>query len=205
MDLLLTDDEVVALAADRESFWPGALPTVPMVRPDDAIRAVLRGQRSLRVRDLLSEAGESTPQLVELRDSVLDAEGRIAVYLCDEAFDRVSWDISADLYWYAPGWLVETTTAAGIHAFRQSSRAEATELLVGLTSAALSGGGGERLCVALVTERESKAVVVSAGTITGYVLDPAGTVTAEKAVPPSALPQLLGMLTDHAASIATSS
>lgn len=58
MATLLSDDEVVALAAQSGSVWAVPLPTVDVNRPEELGAALLRGLRSLRMRDLLLDSGE---------------------------------------------------------------------------------------------------------------------------------------------------
>jgi hypothetical protein len=70
MNFLLSDDEVVALAARAGSRWATPLPTVVISDDGDLGAALVRGARSLRIRGLVrGGAGEAEP-VEELGDAL---------------------------------------------------------------------------------------------------------------------------------------
>jgi len=56
--LALTDDEAAALALPADGAWAAPLPTIDSTDRAQVVLAVLRGRRSLVVRDLATPAGE---------------------------------------------------------------------------------------------------------------------------------------------------
>ena len=64
--LLLTDDEAAALALHCDGAWAAPLPTIDVTDRAQVVSAVLRGRRSLFVRDLATPAGEPTGQAADM-------------------------------------------------------------------------------------------------------------------------------------------
>jgi hypothetical protein len=58
--LALTDDEAAALALHADGAWAAPLPTINNADRSQVVAAVLRGRRSLAVRDLATPGGDPT-------------------------------------------------------------------------------------------------------------------------------------------------
>ena len=114
--LLLTDDEVVAVALDRGTFWPGGLPTVAADDPADLAAASNRGHRSLLVRGLLGDTGRITPGgSLAVATEVAGAAAHVSVFLADDDYRRASWGMASSHFPTATGWVLETITPTGVH------------------------------------------------------------------------------------------
>ena len=118
--LLLTDEEVVALAAAREAAWPGGIPTVEGT--ERAVReAAFRGGRSLYVRGLSTDDGGLTQGLSDLVEIVIGGRSRIVGYLGDAEYRRNGWGM-ASTHYVAPtdrDWIFETVSPVGVHQLAQ--------------------------------------------------------------------------------------
>jgi hypothetical protein len=64
--LLLTDDEAAALALRADGAWAAPLPTINNADRVQVAAAVLRGRRSLAVRDLATPGGDPTGAAAEV-------------------------------------------------------------------------------------------------------------------------------------------
>src|SRR5262245_23982737 len=135
--LLLTDDEVIALAAVAGRPWPTGLATVDST-PEAQRDAGIRGIRSLAVRGLLTDDPAAVPGFVihpELQSAVvgfLTATRHIGAYLApiDEPRRLAGASITA-----APSgssWWLVSTTAQGVHGIRSASRLEVLDALADL-------------------------------------------------------------------------
>jgi hypothetical protein len=116
--LALTDDEAAFLAASAGEPWRAPLPTVDLASQDDVRQAVLRGRRSLVVRDLAEPDG--TPVGIAAEVSKRIGTGLRAFFLlADEAGNWLRGGIT--LYLYGPGVdeveLSHVVAAAGVHYF----------------------------------------------------------------------------------------
>ncbi len=137
--LLLTDEEVVALAARHDSAWPGGIPTADGT--ESAVReAVFRGDRSLYVRGLRSDDGGLTPGLADLLDAVLNSHRRIVGYLGDADYQRDGWGMASAHYAAADDWVFEAVNPLGIHEFVHRPRDEHRSYMETSLQAALDGG-----------------------------------------------------------------
>lgn len=155
--VLLTDDEVVALAAGRSDAWPGGLPTIDANSREELVAAAFRGSRSLLVRRT-GAIGGPDPVVESIADSVLGALGRVVVYLGNQEFRRASWGLSSLHHCTGDGWLLETISPVGIHSLGlrpvEEHRAYLAALLRGAIDAgpdqevgASSGAESEWLCM----------------------------------------------------------
>lgn len=133
MEVLLTDDEVVALTAAARTAWPYGLHTVAAA--DEAlIAAGLRGLRSLAVRGLATTgtAGrvEYPPELVLQFTDIATAERYALVQVA--ARDAVAQPRGAMVGAFAVGaaWVTDSVTVSGVHAIRPVTEDEAAELLL---------------------------------------------------------------------------
>jgi len=83
--VVITDDELVALAAGAEADFWGRIVTVQAEDTTDLSRAVARGQRSLAVRGLLTKDGLPDPLLETVRSCLGLAPWALASPVDDEA------------------------------------------------------------------------------------------------------------------------
>jgi hypothetical protein len=155
---LLTDDEIVALAARFEEPWRTVLPTVELEAPAAVVAAAARGARSLYVRGLLDlDTDTFDAELCEGLAQLVDKPVRAAVYVMDEAGSVVP-GTAAQYYFAAPGderWGWDGIAAGGVHTFGAAAAVDAhAALLQAITDVFDDGvggtGNGQPLTLALV-------------------------------------------------------
>lgn len=81
--LLLSDDEIVAVAARLGGEWKTGLPTVDAADPKDLIRAAARGNRSLAIRGLLAAEGALKPRILDRLSQAVGAVPQQEGYVAD--------------------------------------------------------------------------------------------------------------------------
>ena len=113
--VLLTDDEVVAVAVDLKTHWPGALPTVASDDRTSLAATSSRGHRSLLVRDLLVDGSVGGSRGPGPATAVAGATAHVTVFLADDTFERASWGIASTHYPTAGGWVLGTISPTGVH------------------------------------------------------------------------------------------
>lgn len=133
--LLLTDDEVVALACARSVAWPGGLPTVDDEDRSQLLAAAFRGDRSLLVRGLRRPDNPDS-EAETLADAVIGSPARITVYLGDSTFARATWGLASSHYGGGDEWVLETISPVGIHRFDR----QPVDDHLGYLGALLAGG-----------------------------------------------------------------
>jgi hypothetical protein len=152
-NLVLSDDETVALAMLAGRAWPAPLPTVDSDDPDDLIEAGRRGLRSLAVRELVdlpdTAPGTTEPRVPVLRRDVAD--------LCAEIFgtavQAVGYAATDDLTWLPGGltavlhglgtgdtWTMQIVSHAGLSYFSRVPAVEARDMLSELLHGAVDSG-----------------------------------------------------------------
>jgi hypothetical protein len=143
-NILLTDDEVVAMAALLEQPWPTGLVTVDP-SPHGLRDAALRGIRSLGVRGLL--AGDPSgpdgfvihPEIASVIEGFVTATRRIGAYLAPvQAPDSLA-GASITAAAVEDRWYLDAATAQGVHSFRSASRLEMIDALADLAEKVSSG------------------------------------------------------------------
>lgn len=174
--LLLTDDELAALAARRPAPWPSGLPTV--AGDDDAVRAaVFRGNRSLLVRGIHPGEGDAGGPLGPV-DEVFGVERRSIVYLGDADLRRSSWGLATAHYRLDDDrWLMERISPIGIHEFEVGAPSAQREHLAGLLRTAHDTGPqdpgeddvAQWLCVALESPDDNR--IIAAHRAAAFVVD----------------------------------
>jgi hypothetical protein len=149
LEVFLTDDEVVAIAAETGQPWPTPLPTVATASPAAVDAAARRGWRSLSVRE---RAGDRLP-LERLRRWAA-AEVVVQTYVADADLSTVDGATRSAYYRGAgPGWLIEVTVPTGVHSFRSAPVPDcARQIGAAVEDAMTSGAGvseplGARFCV----------------------------------------------------------
>ena len=121
---MMTDDEVVAVSVRLEAPWRTILPTVALEPSERALVAVMRGSRSLYVRDLLdADSDELDPVLLAHFKALGERPVRIAVYAADR--DGEALDGAVAQYFFArPGdghWMCDAISAGGVHTWGSDS------------------------------------------------------------------------------------
>lgn len=135
--LLLTDDEVIAIAARRESFWPTVFPSVDVEDRDALVNATFRGLRSLVARELADDAAVPVASVAKLADTACGRTDVISVYVGDDGFQRASLAMASAHYRSGNEWLLETISPAGLHGFSWCSQENTVRYLQMLLDAAL--------------------------------------------------------------------
>lgn len=176
---LLTDDEIVAICAADGRPWPLGLTTVESTAAD-LTQAGIRGMRSLMVRRLAQpdadQPGMRPHQMIATDVAAfLGATSRIGVYVAPISDHSVMAGASITAARTSTGWVVDSATAAGVHALRAASAEEAADAILELVTRAFGG--------ALFTDEESAAwtcvvrygpdsqnmLIVGEGSVTGTV------------------------------------
>ncbi|OBY29069.1 hypothetical protein ACT18_25115 [Mycolicibacter kumamotonensis] len=134
--ILLTDDEIVGLAALLGRPWPTGLATVTATA-DELARAGMRGLRSLTIRGILTADTESGytahPGVAAVIETFLAAPRRIGAYIAPASAIETMAGASITAVPVAGIWWIDSATAQGVHGFRQ---AEADEVLGTITELA---------------------------------------------------------------------
>lgn len=131
LDVLLTDDEIVALVAATRTPWPYGLPTVPA--DDRALTAAgLRGLRSLAVRGLArtGTAVEYSPQLSEAVRSAATAAHHVVAQVAVRESPAQPRGSAVGIFRAEDGWMADSVTLAGVHALRETTLDDAADLLL---------------------------------------------------------------------------
>jgi hypothetical protein len=137
-EVFLTDDEIVAIAAEHGQPWPTPLPTVATRSPAAVDAAARRGWRSLSVRQ---RAGDRLP-LERLRRWA-SAELMVQTYVTDADLSTVDGASRSAYYRGAgPGWLIEVTVPTGVHAFRSAPVPDCARLIEAAVDDAMTSGAG---------------------------------------------------------------
>lgn len=171
--ILLTDDEVVALAALLGRPWPTGLATVAPTA-DDLTQAGRRGVRSLIVRGIVTADAESGytphPGVAAVIETFLLAPRRIGAYIAPAAAVETMAGAAITAVPVAGIWWIDSTTAQGVHGFRQ---AQGDEVLAAITELADQTGDGTLLagtedpsayvCVIVYGDKADQRTVVPVG------------------------------------------
>lgn len=166
-ETVLTDDELVAIAADAGSFWPGPLPTVDIEDVEALIAAALRGQRSLFVRSRVTEEGVLDAALAGVVAPLAGRMDSYSVYLADARYQRANWGFATTHYATSTGWVIEEVSAVGVHRFFGVEEGETRDYFRILLATAVEAGPEDRdedspvwLCIA-ATDAEGATVAAA--------------------------------------------
>lgn len=177
---LLTDDEIVALCAADGRPWPLGLATVECTVAELS-RAGMRGMRSLMVRRLAGSDADKPgvrPHQLIARDvsAFLDATERIGAYIAPADDPGVLGGASVTAARTPDGWVLDTATAAGVHALRTSTAAEAADAVLQLAEKtyrselfADSEEASKWICVLRSGPESQHVLTLGPGTATGVV------------------------------------
>lgn len=145
MDLKLTDDEIVAACVRLGTPWPLGLRTVELGDRSALTQALLRGQRSLLVRDLATMAPggelELTAEVAELIGSVIGAELGVVVAIgrVDEPVASALPVVSAFSRPEGVGWTTLTVTPMGVWGLSRQRLDVVSTAVLGVARAAFDG------------------------------------------------------------------
>ena len=176
---LLTDDEIVALRAASGKPWPAPLLTVPATA-EELANAGMRGMRSLMVRRLAggdAEAPGFRPHEYIARDAAAFAEStdRIGAYVAPASDPTQLGGASITAARSTDGWVIDTVTATGIHALRQTSADEAAKAGLAFVESAYAGtlftgdDADQLVCAVRFGPDSRNALAVRPHSVTGTV------------------------------------
>lgn len=177
---LLTDDEIVALCAADGRPWPLSLVTVEPTT-EELTRSGIRGMRSLLVRRLTGSNADAPgvrPNELIARDvsAFLDATERVGAYVAPASDHSTLGGASVSAARKEHGWVVDTSTAAGVHALRAATDEEAADAVLTFAESAYSGelfaGVDDRdawVCVIRFGPDAQNTVALGPGTVSGTI------------------------------------
>lgn len=177
---LLTDDEIVALCAADGRPWPLTLTTVEPTAAELA-RAGVRGMRSLLVRRLAGGNADRPgvrPHEWIARDvsAFLGGTHRIGAYVAPASDHLVLGGASVSTARSDDGWVLDTATAAGVHALRTVTSKEAADAVLALAESAYSGSlfenaedGVDWVCVVRFGNDAQNVIALASGSVSGTV------------------------------------
>jgi hypothetical protein len=156
--LAITDDEAAAIALQANGAWRTPLPTVEQASEAGLASAVLRGRRSLIVRDLARPDGTALGAAAEVLAG-LGTGPRAAFMLVDERGAWIPAGLTVYLYGPAPdkAEMSHVVAPAGVHYFRLAPPAGQWHALTELAEAVFesgfteAGAGGRQPAAALVS------------------------------------------------------
>ncbi len=117
-ETLLTDDEIVAVAARLDAPWRTVIPTIVVEDAASVAAAVVRGSRSLFVRGLLDADSDLLhADLLELLQAVGDRRVVLAAYACSPDGELVPGTPSQYFFGGAQDseWICDSISGGGVH------------------------------------------------------------------------------------------
>lgn len=177
---LLTDDEIVALCAADGRPWPVGLTTVEQTA-EELARAGMRGMRSLMVRRLAGGDADQPgvrPHEMIARDvaAFLDATERVGAYMAPASDHSVLGGAAVIAARTPDGWVMDTATAAGVHALRRAGTDEAVNAVLELAQKTYQGTlfdddtqASQWVCVVRYGADGRNVLTIGAGEVTGVV------------------------------------
>jgi hypothetical protein len=157
--LTVTDDEAAAFALQANGAWRTPLPTVNEASDTDLGKAIVRGRRSLVVRDLAKPDGTAVGAAAEVLTR-LGGGPRAAFLLVDAGGKWVPAGLT--VYLYGPRHddiqMSHVVAAAGVHSFKVAPPPRQWPALTELAEAvfrdgfAIAGGGAQQPVAALLVQ-----------------------------------------------------
>lgn len=169
MAALLTDDELVALAAADDAMWPAAVPTVDVDNDTDMARAILRGRRSLGIRELVSPDQTGDDDSVTLARDLVRADPPLFAYLArDGQVARMAGNGFAAARRADGSWVTDVTAIAGVHNLAVADGETVVALLAELVAkvfadGALGGPNDSALYIVGSSSRNAERSVLRVG------------------------------------------
>lgn len=139
--LALTDDEAAAVAVHANGAWRTPLPTVDESDEADLALAILRGRRSLVIRELGEPDGTVTGRAAEVLARL--GNGPCAAFMLVDG-DGNWLPAGPTVYLYGPApdqvEMSHVVAPAGVHYFRVAPPPRQWQALTGLAEAVFTGG-----------------------------------------------------------------
>ena len=177
---LLTDDEIVALCAVDGRPWPLTLVTVAPTT-EELTRAGVRGMRSLLVRRLAGTNADEPgvrPHEWIARDvaAFLAATERVGAYIAPANDHSAIGGAAVTAARTDEGWILDTATAAGVHALRPASDDQAADAILALAESAYRGelfgqtkDSSDWVCVVRFGIDAQNVIALNSGSVSGSV------------------------------------
>ncbi|MBS9535728.1 hypothetical protein KIH27_19255 [Mycobacterium sp. M1] len=176
--ILLTDDEIVALAALSGHPWPTGLATVPAAA-GELSRAGQRGIRSLVIRGIVTADAESGytvhPGVAAVIETFVRAPRRIGAYIAPVDAVEVMAGAAIIAVPVAGIWWIDSATAQGVHGFRQADTDEVLAAIIDLADQTRNGtllaevdNPSAYACVIVYGDGPEQRTVVPAGSPDGW-------------------------------------
>jgi hypothetical protein len=168
--ILLSDDEVVAAAASRAVRWPIPLATVRM-NAGELGAAVLRGRRSLAIRDLVVAGGATVDVVSEPIVAAAEAPARWYAYTASSQTLTVPSGSATYAFVSGDSAVVDMVSGAGVHRFSAAPASDTADLIVALARNVFEhgfrGGAAGGVLVVGATTSETWALVAAGRIDTG--------------------------------------
>jgi hypothetical protein len=175
--VLLSDDEVAAIAVSDGAAWFGPLPTIDVESANDLSTASTRGMRSLALRDLLDDDLAPVAALEPIRRA-MERRAAVTTFIAVEGLRPADGSTISSFFVVGEDVVViDVTHGSGVHAVGEVSTSEARTLILDSAREASETSqshaeSGLAWCL-LVARPDSSATVlkVSAGKPTTYSLN----------------------------------
>jgi len=186
MDVVLTDDEIAAVALHRHLAWPLPFPTVA-TDIDHLAAAAARGRRSLLVRGLATPTDSGVEVAADIVGTLEQAASARCVMAWVASVDDPAVLAGSSTVIHRRGGddVIDLTSAIGIHDFRDIPAADATAIVVALVKNVFDFGfAGPTMPTIRLFVGEvggDQVLVVSAGKLESGEWGPVGVVIHDEA------------------------
>jgi len=185
-DLVLTDDEVIALSVLEGTSWPAPLPTVDITQEGALDAAGRRGARSLAVRGYLDDDGIDE-ELHAFLQPALSHQVRQGVFVAESDMTYIAEGLTMMNYERTDlDCLVEVIGYGGVHYFSVAQRSDCAELVRTLLQQTIDEGlstprnslrqvpAAEYLCVTGQPQQGARVVLAWRGGVAVKQVPPDG-------------------------------
>ena len=131
VEIVLTDDEVLAAAQPAKRAWTRFLPTVDTSDNKEVLRAIARGFRSLALRGLIDEDSPDAEGLRLPAEVSGESPWAMAMAVTPEITPLAGAE-RVEIFTDGEGSITVLTLPSGVHYFRRSSKVQALDLLADL-------------------------------------------------------------------------